>query len=298
MLNLISLLVMPVLALATDAMTQEELNRRLSETIATTIDRRVVLEDVTGEGPGAWDADPRYPTDTVNCMIWLQLLMAEVYGKGLPDKTPVLDRIRYFGGQVGFGTRKHYTDHWLAVDPGPLKKVDFTACAKPAVHHVKLNFKPFTDSRKYSCGLYEMNRSELQFDYAPRDKIADCARSLKSGYYILFAVPTQKFLKRSLKQTGPMGLVHAMVLKLRDYDAAKGPRALSSTLVYHASTAAAQVQVEPFEKFLAKSKNIHRGYVVYELDPSWNYRLASQLNQNELQALTACEKKLPANSSH
>lgn len=271
--------------------TREELNKRLAEAIATTIERRVVLEDILGEGKGAWDAEPRYPAATVNCIVWLQLLLAEVYGKGLTDKTPVMDKIRYFGGQVGFSTRKHYTDHWLSIEPQPFKRVDVSACGEKARHSVDLDFKTFLKSNKFSCPLYKMEASHLEFDYIKRDSLSDCARKLPAGYYVLFAVPTEKFLARSMKQTGPMGLVHAMVLRLREHDATKGPRSLESTLVYHASTAASQVQVEPLSQYLGKSKKIHRGYVVYELDPAWDYTKPVSLDAHALELLS-CEKAL------
>lgn len=284
------LVAMPLVAQA--ELTRDELNKRMAEAVATTIERRVVLEDVLGEGPGAWDAEPRYPTNKVNCLIWLQLLAAEVYGKGLPDKTPVMDKIRYFGGQVSFGTRKHYTDHWLSLESAPFKKVDLSSCGTKARHHVALDFEIFRKTKSYSCPLYKMDQAAQDFEYVTRESIGDCAQKLKSGYYVMFAVPTEKFLKHSLKQTGPMGLVHAMVLKLRDAPGG-GTRSLDSTLIYHASTAASQVQVEPLAQYLKKSTTIHRGYVVYELDPAWDYSKPVTLEAQAAEILS-CERKLAA----
>src|SRR5437016_6253354 len=105
-------------------LTRELINERFAEVIEATADYEVVYEDILGEGEGGWDSNPRYPARKVNCLVWLQLVISELYGKGLPDKTAIMDRIRYFGGHVGFSMRKHYIDQWVALEPAPLVPVD------------------------------------------------------------------------------------------------------------------------------------------------------------------------------
>jgi hypothetical protein len=84
-------------------LTRDVINERFRIAIANTRQMKVVREDVPGEGEGAWDSDPRYPTDHVNCIIWLQLLISEIYGHGasLEERTRIMDRVMYYKGCVG-----------------------------------------------------------------------------------------------------------------------------------------------------------------------------------------------------
>jgi hypothetical protein len=86
-------------------LTRDVINERFRIAIANTRHMKVVREDVLGEGAGAWDSDPRYPTNDVNCIVWLQLLISEVYGHGasLEEKTRIMDRVRYYKGCVAYG---------------------------------------------------------------------------------------------------------------------------------------------------------------------------------------------------
>ena len=74
--------------------------QRVRQALERTRGVKVVYQDILGEGPGAWDPDPRYPSDTVNCITWLQLLMAEVYGNSPQEKETILDRVRYKVGKL------------------------------------------------------------------------------------------------------------------------------------------------------------------------------------------------------
>jgi len=102
------------------SLSRQTLNERFAEVIRATLDAKVVYEDALGEGVNGWGSNPRYPHKRVNCLVCLQLVIREIYGKGLSDKTVVMDRLRYSGGHIGFALGKHYADQWLAFEPEPL----------------------------------------------------------------------------------------------------------------------------------------------------------------------------------
>ena len=99
-----------------------EFNLRLEKAIAQSKDNiRIELQDMRGEGEGAWDSDPRVPTNTLNCMTWLQWVLALAYMPETPQLA--LDAIRYYNSEPYFATRKHYIDRWLMLEPGPLQPI-------------------------------------------------------------------------------------------------------------------------------------------------------------------------------
>lgn len=265
-----------------------ELDQRIARAIEATAGSKVVLEDVLGEGPGSWDPDPRYPNGTVNCIIWLQQVIAETYGTTAAEKTQVMDRLRYFAGVPAFGLRKHYTDHWVAIEPQPLRRVDLSSCAEVSQMQIELKPTMFLKHSGYSCPLLHQEWTRFTVAFVKPDGIRQCAKKLGSGHYMMFAVPTDSYMKKYLHETGPMAFVHAMILRLKD---GQGPRVL------HASTSKGKVLQEPIEEFLRKSGKIHHGYVLYELDPTWS--LAHQPPAPpEAALIQACEAKLPAGQHH
>jgi hypothetical protein len=71
--------------------------------------------DPLGEGPnGSPDSDPLISHTAVDCQTFVEQVLAEAMAARPDDSLPLLTRIRYRGGVVGFGTRNHYmvTD-WL-----------------------------------------------------------------------------------------------------------------------------------------------------------------------------------------
>lgn len=177
----------------------------------------VAYEDVLGEGSGAWDSDRRFPEHEVNCIIWLQVLLSDIYGNGLKDQTPVLDKIRYYGGHAGYGLRKHFIGRWLALDPGPLKRLDFSEYAAPVKtikHSITLNLETFRKSMRFPGRMYRQDINKINLEYIAVKDFPKLAVLLEEGYYIMFAVPSDFYLRAWTKLSGPLGLVHAFVLQV------------------------------------------------------------------------------------
>jgi len=266
--------------------TRQELNERLAQAIQATMSSKVVYEDVQGEGPGYWDPGLRYPQGTVNCIIWITQVLAEAYGHGRTDKTSVLDRLRYYGGHVSFGTRKHYLAQSMAIEPEPLRRVSLKECAPEQVLPVDLQYDRFLQVNAYGCPLYRKSASHFEVPYVDPKGLLKCAPKLKPGYYVMFGVATDKYNEIYGKESGPLGLVHGMFLEI-----SQAPTE-NSIKVYHASTAAKRVKNERLNAYVAKmTQSLHRGYALYELDPAWDPDQTQRPDPETLK-IQACEREL------
>ena len=274
------------------AMTQEELSRRMKEAIERTKLYKVVYEDVLGEGPGHWDADPRYPTDSVNCIIWFQLLLAETYGRTPEEKQAVMDRIRYFGGQPGFAFRKHYLDHWTAFDPGPLVNVSSAGCpfrdAQP--YHLELQPQHFLDSINFPCPLYHGDKTAVDLTLDTGVGLVQCGSGLAPGFYALFPVASDRYLAKYAGFSGPMAQVHFVLLEVPPLPAPgeSKERDAAKFRVWHASTGSGKVIETELGSYVLHMWELFRGYLVYKIDPAWDWRKVPPLDA-EGKALAACE---------
>jgi hypothetical protein len=279
----------PVPAATAGPLDREELERRFTAALEASRGLRVVYQDTLGEGGGHWDSDPRYPKGTVNCITWLYLLLAETYGRMTAEKVAVMDRIRYFDGRVGFGFRKHYTDQWVALDPGPLRPVDLGSCARRRRQDVQLEPARFAASVRYSCPLYHAEAARLAVDYYAAEDLLRCAEDLPAGSYVLFPLANERYLQKYGGFSGPMAQVHAVVLR------ARGQLATGRDLkVAHASIASGKVSESGLGSYVNRMRNLYRGYSLYELDPAWDWRAAPAPLTKEGKAVEACEARLPS----
>jgi hypothetical protein len=273
-------------------LTRELINERFAEVIEATADYEVVYEDILGEGEGGWDANPRYPARKVNCFIWLQLVISEVYGKGVADKTAIMDRIRYFGGHVGFSMRKHYIDQWAALEPAPLVPVDLRLGCETTKRAVRLDPQVLLADRAFPCPLYKMNRVTFEIEYWSQESLLGCVGKLRPGYYVMFAVAADRYIE-CYPGNGPMGLVHSIILRVDSPGEETGEApAPSRATVFHASTAAGRVLTASLETYVEKQRRIHLGYALYELDPLWDFRRPVPLD-DEARSLLELEARIP-----
>jgi hypothetical protein len=244
---------------------------RIQECIAATRGHAVVYEDMLGEGPGSWHPGARYPTDKVNCMVWILLVLAETYGRagGQDGKQLAMDCLRYYGGHVGFSTRKHYLEQWLAFDPGPLRPVSLRELCAPKHYVSVLEPKVFLARRGFEAPLYRMEATVFDTEYTPAPGLLSSVKSLSPGFYVIFAAPTRLCVEQMADRRWPLGLVHCAFLELSGWEPDASAAPLGRWTVHHASVIYGTVMSEPLEVYLAKSAVIHQGYVVCELDPSW-----------------------------
>src|SRR6478672_3088671 len=95
-------------------LSQKELGRRIA-----LVSRRYLgtgyHRDPLGEGPHApVDPDPLFCRTGVDCQTFVEQVIAEALARRPDDIMPLLTRIRYRDGEIGFATRNHYmVSDWL-----------------------------------------------------------------------------------------------------------------------------------------------------------------------------------------
>jgi hypothetical protein len=281
-----------------EPLTRSALNQRLKRAISKFKGLRVVLEDILGEGEGAWDSDPRYPTDTVSCTVWLQLLISEAYGEGLKieDKIRIMDRVRYYGGHVAYGLRKHYVDHWLAIDPKPFDLIDLSSFDGFRRRVIELDYERFKSFHGYSCSLYREDLRKIEVEYLTSEGFRNYVETLEPGYYISFPMAGDKYLEMYGKNSGPMGMVHSVILEVNPMaEQAVNPYPKSaSAAIYHASTFRGSVVKMELPEYINKMQTIFDGYTVFELDYTWDFR-APAIEDEAVENIKRCEASLPRN---
>jgi len=236
----------------------DALSARLASALEEHSAAVVVQDDVLGEGPDGWDSDPRYPKNSTNCITWVQQVISSAYADTPSSRRRAMDALRYYGSTVSFGTRKHFVDRWIALEPGPLVPLLHAGCAPDEYHHVQLDLDRFAAARGYSCPLFEPSSDTVDFQYLSPRATTRCAASLPPGHYIVFPVASRMYL-RIHNESGPMGQVHGAVLTV------EGGHATIS----HASVDRGYVETLPLSDYIASMQGGHEGYTLYTLDPAW-----------------------------
>ena len=247
---------------------------------------KVLYRNHLGEGKGKFDSLPRYNKKEVNCTTWWQQLLAESYADRNNEILTVLDHIRYFGGVISFGTRKHFLDHFLSREPGPLLDVDHRKgdfCNDDQTHKVYLNTKLFKKHKKYKCPMAFEKDTKIVFTFLTPRKAINCVDGLSDGIYLAFPVATTKYLSIWGKKSGPMGLVHGLVVNKEE----------GKAIVYHASIDRGKVAHEPFSKYVkAPGSALFKGYKIYELKEYYDPVKDKKFSNKDFQEILTCEASL------
>jgi hypothetical protein len=270
------------------------MNERFAAAIAESRGMPVLREDMLGEGEGAWDSDPRYPTETVNCLIWLQLVICEVYGRGqsLESKIRIMDRIRYYGGHVAYGLRKcHFLEHGLLLEPEPLVTVRLNRFPGYSRRTVRVDKERFRAYHNYPVRLYREELDTFDIDYITAEGLLKAVEDLTPGFYISFGVAGPYYEKLYGQGQGAMGLVHSLIISISD--SGDSPRA-EQAVVYHASTVLGSVTEVPLTVYVEKMSVLFYGYALFELDPGWDFHTRPEADE-EVERILRCEATLPPN---
>jgi hypothetical protein len=232
---------------------------RIQEAIETTTALQVDATDPLGEGAGGFDSDPRLPRDRIDCMTWLQWVLALAYADPDGDHLLWMDALRYYGGVVGFDTRKHYVDRWLWMEPGPLQPIDCpeTLCQRESI---QLDLSGVPAARQYPCGLWRSQVHEVWMEAIPQSQLEEVVGGLDAGFYVLFGLASERYLGLYGMHSGPMAQVHPALLRVDE----------SGAHITHASTALERVAEVELSEWVHSNRRLHRGSMIYALDPSWS----------------------------
>jgi len=197
-----------------------------------------------GEGDSALgEAKPRFRTDSFDCLTYIETVEALARSAKTDSVVPVLDRIRYEGGRVGWGSRNHYTEaDWLP--------------ANARAGHVRLDtlpggiLEPRTLGRKAFYAKHQVEREDttVLLPMVPREVV------LKD-----FARPAREARVRGIGLVGTvagLGILHTGFLVERPGE---------PPLLRHASQAGT-VREQPLVEYLA-SKPRFVGIVVWSYLP-------------------------------
>lgn len=219
--------------------------------------KKVEYSASLGEGEGEFDPSPRYIRDKVNCMTWMQAVIASAYGKSEQERMLYLDSLRYYGNTVSFGTRKHYVDRWLALEPEPLISVKTDSCKFDIIGSVGLELNRFKQNHSYQGELYQEEHRMFGLDVLSSARMSDCLSSLDNGFYALFFVANSTYLEIWGKH-GSMGQVHSMIVEITDV-----------IRIHHASIDFGKVQIEDWSDLSTRLESVAQGYTIYAFAPEW-----------------------------
>ena len=246
-------------------------------------EQQVQYTDMLGEGAGHFDSDPRINWEEVNCTTWWQQVIAKGYSETQREELEILDRIRYFDGVVGFGTRKHFLDRALDIDPAPLINIDtqdYLLCLPDRQKSVELNLPLFTKNQNYACPLYKPDQIHSSFSYFSPNALLSCASRLPDGIYVLFPIAMDEYIAVWGQRSGPMGRVHGLILNQEG----------GSSQVYHASIKQKRVQTLPLLDYISSaSAGLFEGYQLFMLSPE--FPEAKEKTTTHQQALD-CEQRI------
>lgn len=236
--------------------------------------QKVLYSSHLGEGLESFDPADRFNIEQVNCMTWLQWVLARSYVERPTDLPQYLDGIRYYNAEISFGTRKHYVDRWVLLDPAPLKEIALPVCQGAQSKVIHLDLQYFKDNHHFQCDLYQPQFDTFEISYLSPLEMTACMHQLTDGFYVLFFVGNDQYLKYWGKN-GEMGLVHSMILE-------KNPQGL---WVHHASVDKGAVVKEPWQELQSRLANVAQGYRIYGLMDEWSPRSMTKIQD------TACRSQ-------
>jgi hypothetical protein len=237
------------------------LDQRVREAIEQTREMSVVYTDPLGEGSGL-DPDPRVPNGAVDCMTWVQWVLALSLGRP-EDATARMDRLRYYGGIVDFRSRKHYLDRWLAWEPGPARPLDLSAHPAKHTHEVSIEPALMRADRGAPCPLWREDLVTFRVNYLDADTLLADAATWAPGWYMLTGVAQQKYLDLYGENSGPMGQVHLFLLDATE--AGRAGKPTSEWTLWHASILRGRVFEDTLGRLTGHTRTIYRGFVPYAL---------------------------------
>ena len=233
----------------------------LKRSIEDSLHFNVVVDDILGDEDG-YDNDPMQVTTHVNCMVWLQWVLARYYtylehGYNInsieTNHAKYLNEIRYFQEPYTFGNRIHYVDRWIFVGENYL--VPNSSCQRSKTKSISLPLKDFFMTKGWDGDIYVPQANTIIFPYSTNAEFLDCVYyHLPDGFYLVFPVANEEY-KHRWNISGDIGLVHSMILEVDSVN----------KKLWHASIDMEKVLAERPEDFVNRISHLIDGYVVVDI---------------------------------
>lgn len=179
----------------------------------------VYAADPLGEGEGATpDPDPLSDFAHVDCVTYVEQVLALALAKdaaGFPD---VLRRIRYKDGQIDYRARNHYfVSDWLPANAWFIRDVTAEVGAGVTQTMTKtISRKTFFAGKGIACDLPDEQAST---PYIPREQVGKVLGKLKEGDIVVFVVTTPGIIAGHVgllrKKDGVLCVQHASLSEKR-----------------------------------------------------------------------------------
>jgi hypothetical protein len=143
--------------------------------------------DPLGEGPsGDVDRDPLFDRRRVDCLTFVEQVLAEATAPSKSDFMARLQRIRYHDGVVSFRTRNHYTvTDWLPHNAWLVEDVTRALGGTRTERMVKLiDHSAFF--RRHGCDPAGAGKDRSETRYIPREAVSVLAVRIPSATLAIF----------------------------------------------------------------------------------------------------------------
>ncbi len=218
---------------------QKPLPERLVDTSARFLGTPYATSPL-GEGEGP-DADPLIRFDAVDCVTFIETAMALSLAPTDGDVVPVLNRIRYAEGAIGYQTRNHITEtQWVPNNVKAGFLIDRTATLGAAVTATKtLDAKVWSQPAAKALGLDSAHQQQGTFalQILPATRVLAAVKDAPSGLVVVVV--------RADRPTAVTRVSHVGLL----IQTPKGP------MLRHASRSFHKVVDEPLERYLKRNRD-------------------------------------------
>jgi hypothetical protein len=114
------------------------------------------------------------------------------------------------------------------------------------------------------------------------EKAITCAEFLDGGIYFAFPVASPRYLRIWGKRSGPMGLVHGLIINKEN----------NLSTVYHASIDRKEVASESFSRYVrAPGSRLFKGYKIFSIAPFYNPDKEKKFTRENFNNILSCEFK-------
>ncbi len=189
------------------------------------------VADPLGEGPGGTpDPDPLCDFAHVDCVTYVEQVLALALAPDYAHFPDILRRIRYRDGKVDYRWRNHYTvSDWLPANAWLLRDVTDEVGAGTTATMTKTIARGKFFAGKGLAQYSDLPEEQATTSYIPRERVKNVLPLLKTGDLAIFVIDTPGII------AGHVGL-----LRVRD----------GIVLVQHASLTAGRVVTVPLADYL------------------------------------------------